>query len=330
MQLGKGQPTETGIGEIQGEPNILFQATDIESEKLAEVDQGIDQDKLLESAIKVIEANAELEDSNTNPGIVILDTQASLPRDLYWQAVREVVELDYIKTVLTQTRAVYKGYKNCRGLIGATAAISWAQAISINPKLDRTYEVLSYRERAKWGTAREIDEASVIEMDKKFGSTFDNYDYENRHINIAPNSPCPVLFGIRAESPEILPEAKNLINSETIDQWLIFETNQGTDDHLQSKPITELQPYQSVITECNIVAEPRTIGGGHVIFAIAEGTGNPQEKIDCAAYEPTKGFRELVKQFKPGDSVRIYGSIRAEPLTINLEKLEILRLVAQT
>ncbi len=323
LQVGKGTSQESVIGAIHGEPCYSFQ-------ELLEVDEGVDKCQLLERATKVIEHNAELSAKNTNPGIVVLDAQVSLPDNLYWQTVREVMKLDHIKNILENSNAVFKGFKNSRGLIGAAAAISWAQFISVTPKVDKTYEILSYRKKARWGTPREIDEASVIEMDTRVGNTFDNYDHHNSHINIAPNSPCPVLFGIRGEAPEVLHGALKLINSEVVDQWLIFETNQGTDDHLQSSSISEVRPYQSVITEGNIVTEPRTINGGHVIVAIADAENDTNGKIDCAAYEPTKGFREIVKQLKPGDQVRIYGSIRAEPLTINIEKLEIINLADQT
>jgi tRNA(Ile2)-agmatinylcytidine synthase len=57
-----------------------------------------------------------------------------------------------------------------------------------------------------------------------------------------------------------------------------------------------------------------------VIFRIADGTG----EIACAAYEPTKGFRDVVSALIPGDEVEVYGGVRAEPLTINVEKIRII------
>jgi tRNA(Ile2)-agmatinylcytidine synthase len=162
-------------------------------------------------------------------------------------------------------------------------------------------------------------------MDNKFASTFNNYDYENKHVSIAPNSPCPVLFGIRGDDLGELPGALEMIRSEPVDKWILFETNQGTDDHLQPKPISEIKPYQSVITEGNISSEPYTIDGGHVIFSIS----NFEDKVDCAAYEPTKGFRDLVNKLVVGDKIKVYGSVRNEPVTINIEKLEIINIVDQ-
>jgi tRNA(Ile2)-agmatinylcytidine synthase len=162
-------------------------------------------------------------------------------------------------------------------------------------------------------------------MDNKIDSTFNNYDYNNKHIGIAPNSPCPVLFGIRGDDPKDLPAAMEMIESEPIDKWLIFETNQGTDDHLQPQPISAIRPYQSVISDGIVSTEPHVIEGGHTIFAIS----NSDDQVDCAAYEPTKGFRELVNQLVVGDKIKVYGSVRTEPLTINIEKLEISELVDQ-
>jgi len=55
--------------------------------------------------------------------------------------------------------------------------------------------------------------------------------------------------------------------------------------------------------------------------------------VDCAAYEPTGSFRNIVRSFAVGDRLRVYGGLRKAysrvPLTINLEKVEVLE-VAQT
>lgn len=285
----------------------------------------VDPKSVLERASSLIERLAELDEANTNPGIVVTGSQKTIPSDMYWQTVRDVVKLEDVTKILDDRGAVYKGFKNRRGLIGATAAISWAMNVATTSQADRTFELLAYRERSRWGTARQIEDASVIEMDKKVKSTFNNYDYDNKHIGIAPNSPCPVLFGIRGDNPEDLQSAMKLIRSEPIDQWLIFETNQGTDDHLQPLSIPAIRPCQSVITEGIVSSEPHVIEGGHTIFAIS----NSDAQVDCAAYEPTKGFRGLVNQLVVGDKIKVYGSVRTEPLTINIEKIEVLELVDQ-
>ena len=96
-------------------------------------------------------------------------------------------------------------------------------------------------------------------MDKKFPSTFDNYDYKNNHNRLFPSSPCPVLFGIRGDNYKDLEKAKDTIESESIYGHLIFQTNQGTDDHLEKTTIEKIKPYQSVIVSGNIIDKPHTI-----------------------------------------------------------------------
>jgi tRNA(Ile2)-agmatinylcytidine synthase len=64
------------------------------------------------------------------------------------------------------------------------------------------------------------------------------------------------------------------------------------------------------------------IPGGHVIFTIRDETG----ELHCAAYEPTRFFRKMVKELVPGDEVIVHGSVKEKPglpPTLNLEKLEV-------
>ena len=264
--------------------------------------------KILEG---LIDRYAKFDDNKTNPGYVILEEQPSI--DIYEKAVKKIVTLQEIEQLLDSFGAIYKGYKNKKGLIGATASIAWS------PKHDKTYELIAYREEKKWGTKREVDSSSVKKMNETFSSTFDNYDYVNNHNRLVPNSPCPVLFGIRGENVDDLIQASSIVKSEKVNSWLIFETNQGTDDHLQKKNICEIEAFHSVINEGIVTKSPYTIEGGHIIFSIRDSTG----EIDCAAYEPTKQFREIIRELSPGDKVEVFGGVRDEPLTINLEKINI-------
>ena len=263
----------------------------------------------------ILDKYAIVDDEDTNPGFVILDEQPSF--SLYEKTVREIVSLKEIKQLLDSIGAEYKGYKNGRGVIGAAASVAWS------PNHDRTYELISYREEKKWGTNRQVDSQSVIKMDKIYGSTFDNYDYKNNHNRLVPNSSCPVLYGIRGENVDDLIKASSIVKSEKIDHTIIFETNQGTDDHLQRKNISDIEPFQSVIVEGSICKEPYTLEGGHVIFTIRDSKG----EIDCATYEPTKEFRNIVRKLCVGDFVEIYGGVREKPLTVNIEKINVKSLV---
>ncbi|MCK4443074.1 MAG: DUF1743 domain-containing protein, partial [Thermoplasmata archaeon] len=256
----------------------------------------------------IVESFYMLEDENTNPAFVILERDP--PVSLYWKAVRGIVSLGEVKRMV-EGIGTYRLYKNGRGLIGASSAASW------QPN-DRTYEITAYRQKERWGTERELERDSVIAMDNRFDSTFNNFDYEEDHIAIAPNSPCPVLFGIRGETPIDLLPAMSTIQGEDIERWTLFLTNQGTDDHLVERKIGDIKEYESVITRATVVSEPGTIPGGHLIFRVSDG-----DEIDCTAYEPSKGFRGVVNGLLPGDVVTVYGSIRKDPRTINVEKLRV-------
>src|SRR5207247_10380770 len=52
--------------------------------------------------------------------------------------------------------------------------------------------------------------------------------------------------------------------------------------------------------------------------------------LEAVAYEPSKGFRNIVRALRPGNRVRVVGSIRAQPKTLNIEKLQVLSLVEES
>ena len=49
-------------------------------------------------------------------------------------------------------------------------------------------------------------------------------------------------------------------------------------------------------------------------------------QIACAAYQPTGGFRDVIRKLVVGDFVMVYGGIGKYPKTLNLEKIRILKL----
>ncbi len=267
-------------------------------------------ENILRRASRVLEDWAEFQEDLTNPAIAVLYRKP--PQSMYWKAERGLVPVKEARRI-ADSCGVWKGYKNGRGIVGSVAAAAW------RPR-DRTYEVLTYRQKSRWGTARDIDAQSVIQMDKRFPSTFNNYDYLNKKVTIAPGSPCPILFGIRGERTNVLEKAMRTVKSERIDRWLLFETNQGTDEHLV-KPTKSARPHTSVILRGRVTSAPRVHLGGHVIFRI-DGSGS----IDCAAYEPSKQFRRVARALIPGDKIVVHGSVRDKPRTINVEKFQIIRL----
>ena len=301
LPLGEGRGDATVCGEIDGSPVRSFERG---TPVLSSV--------MLDAAAKVLERVAEFECEKTNPGIVC--TNRRPPPRMYWQTVRSVVELADVEACLAECGASWKKYKNGRGIIGAASAASW------RPQ-DRTWEVIAYRDTSLVGTPRAIDPKSVVEMDRRTAHTFNNYDYEMKHVAITPASPCPVLFGIRGDSPEELLEARQMIRGEAPSSWLLFLTNQGTDDHILSRRIHELAPGMSVRISARVVRQASTIEGGHVIIRISDG-----DEVDAAFYEPSGSLRGVARKLVAGDHVIVFGSVREEPRTINVEKLQIVGL----
>lgn len=290
-----------------------------------EIDPSI-KEEVKKVVVERVEAEADLEWGNTNPGIVFLEGDVSEDIRVFSEKViGGVVSLDEALGLTDGERTSTIGYKNLRGIIGALAAIGGLQ------RGDYTFELLAYRKPESLGTPREVNSASVERMDKATsGLTFNNIDPETGRVLITPNGPDPVLFGVRGENPKTVREAGLMVSSEPFERWAIFRTNQGTDAHLSSPTeIKELRPNHPGVVLGRVEDSPRTIRGGHVFFGLGDGT----KSIDCAAYEPTGRFRDIVRTLILGDLIRVYGGVRrdapSKKLTLNLEKMEVLDLTEE-
>ncbi len=272
------------------------------------------KDEILERAVDVVSRWAQTDQEETNPGI-IFGNQRPDP-ELYHRGVKDILHLQDVLTILKSTDLSYQGMGNRRGLIGAAAALSWIPH-------DFTYELIAYRHRDNWGRTRNINDQDVKTFQENTEFTFDSYDHTENKQTIAPTSPCPVLYGVRGEEPMELKKALDLIGSEEPCRHLTFLTNQGTDDHIQPKTIEHLRPYISAQIRSRVVTEPETMEGGHVFFEIKDDTG----AVTAAAYEPTKSFRDVIKELAVGDEIELWGGVRKEPLTLNIEKIKINKLV---
>ena len=159
--------------------------------------------------------------------------------------------------------------------------------------------------------------------------TFNNVDSEKGRVIITPRGPDPILFGIRGETAEIVKEAYGLVKLlEPVERWVIFRSNQGTDAHLKTAQLlSKLEPYSSVIVKGIVSKNPRIVPLRHVIFSIKDDSA----EVDCAAYEPTGDLRKIARELAVGDHVEVNGAVHkattCKPLTINLEKINILNLV---
>lgn len=135
-----------------------------------------------------------------------------------------------------------------------------------------------------------------------------------------PHTPDPVLFGIRGESPRWVMAARQRIVSESPSLEQIWVTNQGTDAHLVDGWIGALREGISYHVRGVVREAPGTGTGGHVSFSITDG----DHAVRCMAYEPTKNFRQVIRQLAPGDEVIACGSYKKG--SINLEKIRIVAL----
>lgn len=288
------------------------------------IESELSAEEVLELAAEEIERSSRLGDPGTDPGIVVLaDTVPSDIAEFSIEALTRVVTPDEALSAISNAGAEGLSYGSPQGIIGALAAIG------TRLDDDYTYELIAYRSKASIGKPRLVDAHSVLRMNEEMGeTTFNNVDPETGRILITPRGPDPILCGVRGESPDAVRKAFQMLRfREPIEAWMIFRTNQGTDAHLvRHNRISELQDHSAVVVDGLVREKPRTICGGHVIFLLEDETGS----VHCAAYEPTGRFREIVRKLEPGDKVRVFGGMRAAdkeiPRTLNLEKLEILKL----
>lgn len=265
-------------------------------------------------ACACVEELAEFNAPETNPGVAVAAVRP--PPNFYRAALRDFCTVEEAIEVLESIGALYRGYKNRRGLIGATAAIA-------SDLPDRTYEVLAYRKREVWGTHRQVGRESLFLADAMtYPRTWDTVDRKNGVVVSVPHTPDPVLFGIRGESPAAVCEARFHIRSEEPACEQVYTTNQGTDAHLVPGTAGELREGRSYLVRGTVAGLPATGPGGHVSFFLEDSGA----EVRCMAYEPTKGFRDLVRALVPGDTVAVAGSYKGGSL--NLEKIGVSRLAA--
>lgn len=278
-----------------------------------------DPERIGKIALDTLLDLSDLSGINTNPGLVIADRITSEMRRFYRRAVTEILEIEDAKGILTSEGIWHRGFKNQRGLIGALAAVG-------SEFDDFTCELIAYRRRELWGTPRNLEEDSIWNADRAtYPATWDTVDYSNRRIVFSPHSPDPVLFGIRGDDHEAIRRAFSMIRSEAPERCMMYLTNQGTDAHIIDMRGRDDSLYddRSYRLRGSVAGEPRVIEGGHLFFPIDLG----DRKIECAAFEPTKCFRNIVRSLIPGDLIEVYGSIKSG--TLNLEKIDVISLEKQ-
>jgi len=280
---------------------------------LAEVE---DLGELVDVVNEIILEHAMLDDVNTNPGAVFVDEELAVKlKPFADKVIKDVVTLDEALFIIGKHLIPHLKYKKGRGLIGALASVG----AELN---DFTLELIAYRYPERFGTEREYDKESFFDMDfELYPETFDNVDWCNDVVVCVPGTPCPVLYGIRGENVNALHRAASIVRTEPAEKRMIFITNHATDMHLiDADNLERIENYRSYRITGRVVDEPYDIEGGHVFFEIETKFGN----LKCAAFEPTKQFRNIVRMLKPGDVVEVYGSMKKD--TINLEKLKVVEI----
>lgn len=276
----------------------------------------------LELAKKIVLENVEklsmFDCDNTNPGVVFYQGEISKEMvDYSFKAIHEFITIEQAENFANSIGAEIHKFKKGRGIIGSLAAIGL-------PLEDYTYELLTYRDKKNYGTKRRIDYESVYDMDSKtFPNTFESIDYKEDYIAIEPKTPCPVLYGIRSNDVNSLKIAYELVKvNEPIVDCCIFKTNQHTDMHIQDvDSIKDMNQYGCYKVKGKVISKPRVIEGGHMFIDLSDDSGS----IECAAYEPTKDFRNIIALLKEGDFIEVYGGI-GEQNTFNIEKFKTIKL----
>lgn len=308
------------------------------------------------TACDVVDRLAETDDPNTNPGVVAApdpadwNTVAASDAVLTFSraALRDHLTIADVERVLNVTGYHSEYWGNGRGRIGALAAVGmWVgqflntdskdEADSENedenehefgPFGDWTYECISYREQERWGTPRDVNLDSVFRAaDESYPTVWDTVDRGEHEAVCVPHTPCPVLHGIRGDDPDACEHAAASIESEPVAARETFVTNQGTDAHLRDGTVGAVVDDRAYRVTGTVESQPETKQGGHVFLTVHTNAGaDPEsrgggETLQCAAFEPTKRFREHVRALRPGDRVTVCGEVSSG--TLKLEKFAV-------
>ena len=301
MKFGHGIGTKHLIGEIDGKPLYCYD----ESE-----DQEYDRESVLSRLVPLVNRYHE---SDADPGLFITDDRPD--ESFYFRGLFTIMKVEDVLDELKRIGASIFTIGCGRGLIGSTCGLAWRPD-------DYTYELLAYRMPDKWGTPRTVDPESIRHMDSAYPSTFNSWEERMKKVAMVPATPCPVLYGLRGDDMNDLVLASFMIGSEKIYRWVIFLTNQGTDDHIITE-YEEMRPNASYLVQGTVVSYAKHIKGGHTFIDIDTKCG----RITCGAYEPSKEFRYAFDRLIPGDVIEVMGEFREDPATLNVEKLHVMRTV---
>ncbi len=248
--------------------------------------------------------------SRPSRGADLPDDLAAFARD----AVRDHHTLGDAEALVDRHGFRSRGWKAGRGKIGALAAVGASAAFD-----DWTYEYITYRERERWGTEREVDAESLFAAaDWAYPAAWDTVDRGEGEPVCVPHTPGPILYGIRGDDPDVVREVADRVDAEPVSDAQLFVTNQGTDAHLRDARLGDVADGRGYRVEGVVATEPETRRGGHVFVELDAPADEGDATLDCAAFEPTKRFRDRVRALRPGDRLTVCGEVSRG--TLKLEK----------
>jgi len=310
----------TGEGATVGLPSLIRLNPAVEHKTRGNAAVAFETDAsaalALRCARSVIEEYAYVEAAGTDPGVVIADHPiAATPRAVRRfsaTCLHRIVSLTAARNLVETQGYLQQRWGVGRGVIGALAAVG-----AMATHTSWTYELIAYRKPARWGTTRTVDPDSVaMAAAAAYPSAWDTFDHAAAYPVCVPRTPCPVLYGIRGETPAAVRSTAATIAAEPVSHRQLFRTNQGTDAHIRppERPLRQRTAYRLPGT---VDRSPRTLEGGHVFIDVDTVVG----PITAAAFEPTKQFRDVVRALLPGDRLTLYGThVDGQ---INLEKLHL-------
>ena len=287
----------------------------------------VDRERAFDLAAAAVGAAAETDDPDTNPGVVVAPGDHGEGPDpvveFSTRAVREEVDPGEARALADSAGFRHEGWKLGRGVVGALAAVGAWRAWTEDDGFDGpTHEVIAYREPERWGTPREVDRDSVFEAaGTEYPTVWDTVDRVEGEAVCVPHTPGPVLHGIRGDDAAACLRVSEAIRCEPVERRETFVTNQGTDAHLRDGRVEAVADERAYRLDGVVTLAPETLQGGHVFFGLADG----EASLRCAAFEPTKRFRDRVRALRVGDRLTVCGEVSAG--TLKLEKFAVRELV---
>jgi len=277
----------------------------------------VDPDRGFEIARELIADSAEVDDPRTNPGLVVADHAPEAAPDAVAAFAREAVQDHHdvadAEVLIDSCGYESAGWKNARGKIGALAAVGAWAAFE-----EWTYEHVSYRAAERRGTPRDVDlDSAFAAADEQYPAAWDTVDRVEGQAVCVPRAPGPILHGIRGDDVDAVRTVTAGIESEPVESSQLFVTNQGTDAHLQDAALGAVEDGRSYRVDGTVVEPSETREGGHVFLALENGG----DRLDCAAFEPTKRFRDRVRALRVGDRLTACGEVGDG--TLKLEKFAV-------